>query len=180
MCSLNKCPIKRTGFLFTCVLYQHTVTQWDSLQCCSHETMPLTSNHKLSEEMHLSTCDRINQNASKTRCKRASLWKSVSPFPIPQDAGCRVKPLASDKLKLSHSKHPSHCLLSRRLRQMDRESPCASHISIFDRACSSPPKITPFLTTLYVQGLSEATVWWRITNPGHTRHAVVPLLLCGC
>lgn len=74
---------------------------------------------------------------------RVSVWKSVSPFPIPQDARHWVKTLASDKQKLPHSKRPSHCLLSKRRRQMDRESPCASHISIFDRACSGPPKITP-------------------------------------
>lgn len=86
---------------------------------------------------------RSTKMQAKPGVNRASVWKTVSLFPIPQDAGRWVKPLVSDKQKSPHSKRSSRCLLFRRRRQMDRESPCASHISIFDRACSGPPKITP-------------------------------------
>ncbi len=141
--------------LFYCMLYQHTVTQWNSLQI-RDPALNIQSQmvRRDAFEVHLlpgvngdvsplTTCDQINQNANKTRCKGASVWKTVSLFPIPQDAGRWVKPLTRDKQKSPHSKRRSHCLLSRRQRQMDWESPCASHISIFDHACSSPPKITP-------------------------------------
>ncbi len=109
--------------LFYCMLYQHTVTQWNSLQI-RDPALNIQSQmvRRDAFEVHLlpgvngdvsplTTCDQINQNANKTRCKGASVWKTVSLFPIPQDAGRWVKPPTSDKQKSPHSNvaHTASC-----------------------------------------------------------------------